>query len=119
MKESCPVFQTANFIGKRWTMVILLELYKGDNPWKRYSQLKKRLPNITPKILSTRLKELKEEGLIEKQIDSTFFPIKSEYALTKSGEAFIDIIKDIKKWALTWKIKNEECCKRDCKMCPF
>ena len=52
MDEDCAVYKTVDFIGKRWTLLILLELYKGENKWKRYNELKRNLMSITPKILS-------------------------------------------------------------------
>ena|SRR3989338_98468 len=116
MEQDCTIYKTANFIGKRWTLLILLELYKGPK-LKRYSEIKAGLKEITPKILSARLKELEKEGLITKKIDASQFPVKCEYALTKSGEDFIKIIQDMKKWALKWKVKNIICEKADCKEC--
>src|SRR3989344_2804931 len=115
MEKECSVRKAVNFLGKRWTLLILLELYKGKSEWKRFSQIKKNLDNITPKILSIRLKELKRENLIEKRVNAAEFPIKSEYKLTKAGKDFINIIKNIKKWSLTWKKKNKTCEERDCK----
>ena len=111
----CTIYKTANFIGKRWTLLILLELFKNPGV-KRYSEIKSKLA-ITPKILSLRLKELEKEGMINKKIDTSKFPIKCEYSLTKSGEDFIKIIKDMKKWALKWKFKNIACEKMDCRNC--
>lgn len=119
MKQDCTIYQTANFIGKRWTLLILLELYRGESKQKRYSEIKKGLTKITPKIFSLRLKELEKEGLISKKVDASSFPVKCEYSLTKSGEDFISIIKDMKKWALKWKIKNIVCEKANCKDCEL
>jgi len=119
MDKDCTIYKTASFIGKRWTLLILLELYKGDSKWKRYSEIKNNLSEITPKIFSTRLKELEKENLIIKKIDTSKFPVKCEYSLTKSGGDFIGIIKDIKKWALKWKIRNIVCEKANCKECKL
>ncbi len=119
MYKRCAVSKTVDFIGKRWTLLILLELYKGKPKRKRYSQLKNKLLDITPKILSARLKELEQEGMITKRVDAKTFPIKCEYSLTESGENFINIIKDIKKWALRWKIKNTRCESGDCRECEL
>ena len=119
MEKNCTVYKTADFIGKKWTMLILLEIYKGEKNKIRYSKLKKSLPDITPKVLSSRLKELILEGLISKHIDTSEFPIKCEYSLTKSGKDFISIIKQMKAWALKWKIKNELCSRSDCLNCPL
>ena len=115
MNKDCTIFKTSNFIGKRWTLLILLELHKEN--YKRYSELKKDLYNITPKILSSRLKELEKQGLIKKKVDNSNFPIKCEYSLTESGKDFIKIIKDIKKWSLKWKFNNSFCQNINCKNC--
>lgn len=119
MDENCTIYQTIDFISKKWTLLILLELYKAHTGKKRYLELKNSLPDITPKILSTRLKELEKQGLITKKIDTSGFPIKCEYALTRSGKDFIQVIKEIKKWGLRWKIKNKVCQQQDCMECEL
>lgn len=119
MKEECSVRKSVNFLGKRWALLILLELYKGKSEWKRFSQIKKSLNNITPKVLSARLKELKREKLIEKRVNVKEFQIKSEYRLTEAGKDFINVIKNIKKWSLKWEKKNKKCYEKDCKDCEF
>ncbi len=119
MDKRCTIFQTAEFIGKRWTILILLELYKGKDRWKRFTDLKESLPNITPKILSMRLKELEKQKLVEKRVDASSFPIKSEYCLTKHGLDFIKVIKEMKNWAIKWDRARGTCALTDCKECEF
>jgi len=119
MDESCTVYKTIDFISKKWSLLILLEIYKSSEGKKRYSEIKNNLIDITPKVLSARLKELEKEGLITKNIDASSFPVKSEYELTKIGIDFISIIKDIKNWALRWKINNKVCERLDCKNCDL
>lgn len=116
MDKTCPVYYASNLIGKRWTILIILELHKGESKAKRFHELKNRLPQLTPKILSMRLKEMEKEGLITKKVDSTTVPIKSEYALTKKGEEFIDIIEHIKQWVLKYRTAKK-CSAKDCKHC--
>ncbi|RME54889.1 transcriptional regulator [Candidatus Woesearchaeota archaeon] len=118
MDNKCTINQVVSFIGKRWTLLVLLELYKHNNTL-RYSQLKRCLPGITPKVLSMRLKELEHEGLILKDLDVSSFPIKTTYTLTPSGIAFLKIIDDMKDWALKWKVKNKACSSSDCRDCPL
>ena len=108
-----------SFMGKKWTMLILLELYKGQVKWKRYSELKKALMDITPKVLSMRLKELEKSGVVKHSVDAKEFPIKSKYRLTESGEDFVKIIKGVKRWGLRWKIKNKVCENTNCEECGF
>ena len=119
VNNECTVYKTMDYIGKKWTVIILLELYKGSKNKKRYSEIKRNIPDITPKVLSSRLKELEKKGMITKKIDSSHFPVKCEYSLTKSGNDFIRIIKDIKHWSLKWKIENKVCEQLDCKYCTL
>lgn len=118
MDKDCAVFKASNIIGKRWTIQIILELYKGQDTWKRYSRLKSRLPGITAKMLSERLKELEKGGIVSKRVDSSVIPIKSEYSLTKQGAGFMDVIKHMKSWSLKCN-PNRSCASRDCKNCEF
>jgi len=117
MQEGCTVNQTVKYIARKWTLLVLLELYKGEGHTRRFSELRICLDGITPKVLSARLKELEKEGLIENMVDASSFPVKSEYTLTESGLEIIDIVKDLKRWALKWKIENIECSCHDCSEC--
>ena len=77
------------------------------------------MKEITPKILSERLKELEKEGLIEHRMDTSSFPVKSEYRLTECGLELIEIVRDVKMWALKWKVDNEPCRLQDCRLCKL
>lgn len=117
MQDSCTVSQTVRYLSKRWTLLIILELYKGDRYTRRFSELRDALAGITPKVLSERLKELEEEEIITRSVDITAFPVRTEYTLTESGLEIVDIIRSIKTWALKWKIDNIPCGEQDCKVC--
>lgn len=117
MQSVCTVNQTVKYLGKKWMLLIILELYKGEDYTLRFTEVKERLPGITAKVLSARLKELEEEGLVEKHVDAGTVPVRSEYTLTASGLGLVDVIKDIKRWALRWKIENRACGAQDCHDC--
>lgn len=117
MQEGCTVNLTVKYIARKWTLLILLELYKGEGHTRRFTELKNCLFGITQKVLSARLRELEKEGLVVNRVDSTLFPVKSEYILTESGLEIIDIVKDMKQWALKWKITNIKCECQDCQQC--
>ena len=117
MQDSCTVSQTVRYLSKRWTLLIILELYKGEGYSRRFSELRDALAGITPKVLSERLKELEEEEIITRNVDATAFPVRTEYTLTESGLEIVDIIRGIKGWALKWKIDNIPCGNQDCKDC--
>lgn len=119
MESKCTVYKISNTIGRKWTLPILLEIYKGKDHTRRYNELKQQIPGITPKILSTRLKDLEKNKIIKKTIDAESFPVKSFYLLTESGLAFIKVIRDIKVWALKYQIKNKDCESKKCDLCEL
>ena len=119
MDDNCTVYRTMNFLSKKWTLVIILELYRGGCPWKRFSEIKRSINGITPKVLSDRLKEMLDEGVIENRIDTSYMPVKSEYRLTEMGVDLVSVAKEVKRWALEWKVNNPVCESRDCIVCEL
>ena len=117
MNKKCQIYDVANLLGKKWSLQILLELCKGKNAWKRYSEIKRKIPKINPRAFSLRLKGLEKEGLIKKKVSVKSFPIKSKYSLTKSGRDFVKVIDAMKKWTLKWKKIDKECKKILCEQC--
>jgi len=84
------------YIGGTWKMPILWRLNKAT---LRYSELKKTLPHIKHKVLSSQLKELEESGLISKKIYAEV-PPKTEYAITEKGKETIPVIEIIRNYGL-------------------
>ena len=117
MNKNCTIYRSTDIIGKKWSLLVLFELYRHNIQEKRYSEIKKALPKITPKLLSLRLKELEKYSLITKKIDAKTFPVKSIYCLTPSGIEFIDVIKSLKKWSLKWHVKSDHCKSTECRYC--
>jgi len=117
MDDACTVNMTVKYLTRKWTLLIILELYKGPKHTRRFSELKDSLGDITQKILSERLRELESEGILVRKVDASTFPVKSEYTLTKSGLELVDVIRGIKMWALKWKIDNIPCGGQDCSVC--
>ena len=119
MDDECTVSSVLDFTAKKWTLLILLEVYKRQPKKVRYSEIKRSIKDITPKLLSVRLKELEKEELLIKTVDSKTFPIKSEYELSNSGKEFVKIIQEMKKWGLKWLPKKKVCDSVNCKDCAF
>ncbi len=116
MHDSCTVYRTVDYLSKKWALLVIFETGRGDE-WKRFNDLKNRMEGVTPKVLSERLKELENEGIIEHRVDDSSIPIRSEYRLTESGKELMSIVQDIKMWALKWKIDNKPCMLLDCDKC--
>lgn len=86
--DDCPVGRTAGIIDGKWTTLIVRDLLSGT---KRYSELQRGIPGITPKMLSARLQMLEANGLVSKKIYPTI-PPKTEYTLTPLGRGMEGVI---------------------------
>lgn len=92
-----PVEFAMDRIGGTWKMPILWRL---KDSIKRYNELKKDIPHITHKMLTSQLRELEEEGFVERKVYAVV-PPKVEYSLTKRGARSIEVINYIRNYGLT------------------
>lgn len=96
MKDACPYVTSAfELLSKKWTGVILHTLSLNSEYQAHFSDLKNGIPNITPRVLSMRLNELLEEGLVTKHESEQHHV----YRLTQKGLDLVSAIKDIENWA--------------------
>jgi DNA-binding HxlR family transcriptional regulator len=97
--ELCARFHRASeLIGRRWTGAIIFVLLKSR---LRFAALSAAIPDITDRMLSDRLRELEEEGIIERTVVPAT-PVRVEYTLTKKGRALASAINAITEWAHRW-----------------
>jgi DNA-binding HxlR family transcriptional regulator len=89
---------TINLIGGKWKSLILWHL--GDNIL-RFSELRRIIPQITPKMLTQQLRELEGSGLVSRFI-YTQIPPKVEYSLTPAGKSLIPILATMCQWGLNY-----------------
>lgn len=95
----CPRFHRASeLIGRRWTGAILYVLLKTRC---RFATLRAAVPGITDRMLSERLQELEEEGIVQRTVVPET-PVRVEYALTKKGRELAAAIEAIAGWAERW-----------------
>ena len=95
----CSQFHRASeLIGRRWTGAIIFVLLKSRC---RFATLRDAIPDITDRMLTERLQELEEEGVIERTVIPEA-PVRVEYALTKKGRALASAIDAIADWAHKW-----------------
>lgn len=96
----CPHFHHAiELIGKRWTGAIVCAL--TERPM-RYGELGKAIPGLSDRLLSQRLRELEEEGLVERQVEPGA-PVRVIYSLTEVGQQLDPVLSELKSWARRWK----------------
>ena len=86
--KSCPIETTFKIIGKRWTVLIIREILRGNTQFNRFME---NIDGISPKVLTERLRELERLGVIRQRIVSDY-PVKVEYSLTDLGRGFEPIL---------------------------
>jgi DNA-binding HxlR family transcriptional regulator len=94
--QFCPVAMAAEIFCSRWTPLILREMYCGT---RRFNDLRRGVPRMSPTLLSKRLVEMREAGIIEEV--STKQGGK-EYQLTIAGEDLKPIVMAMGFWAQRW-----------------
>jgi DNA-binding HxlR family transcriptional regulator len=96
----CPHFHHAiELIGKRWTGAIVCAL--TERPM-RYGELGRTIPGLSDRLLSQRLRELEEEGLVEREVEAGT-PVRVTYSLTDAGQELDPVLSELKSWARRWK----------------
>jgi DNA-binding HxlR family transcriptional regulator len=96
--QFCPVAMAAEVLCTRWTMVVLRELMAGST---RFNELRRGVPRMSPALLSQRLKELEQAGLIARR------PVRGEpgtldYHLTEAGDDLKPVIEAFGRWGQRW-----------------
>lgn len=92
---TCTFEITIDLIGGKWKPIIIWHL--GTKGTKRFSELKRLLPQITQKMLTQQLRELESDGLLERKVYPEV-PPKVEYSLTNSGESLMPILRMMCEW---------------------
>jgi DNA-binding HxlR family transcriptional regulator len=97
--ELCGRFhQASELIGRRWNGAIIFVMLRARC---RFATLRAAIPDITDRMLSQRLQELEQEGIIARVVVPQL-PVRVEYSLTKKGRALGKTIAAITRWAHTW-----------------
>ena len=92
----CPVDVTLNLINKKWSIQIIRDMFFGK---KHFKEFKEDKPQLSNKVLSNCLKELEENGLIEKVVLNTT-PVTTEYYLTEYGKSMNKIVYELAMFTL-------------------
>jgi DNA-binding HxlR family transcriptional regulator len=97
-RQFCPVAMAAEILCSRWTIVLLRELVAGTT---RFNDLRRGLPRMSPALLSQRLKELEEAGVVMRR-PSRADPGVLEYRLTEAGRELEPIVEAFGMWGQRW-----------------
>ncbi len=103
--EACPVSATLELIGGKYKALILWQLSDGK---LRFSQLRQRITQATPKMLTQQLRELENDQLVHRQAYAEV-PPRVEYSLTELGKSVLPILVAMRNWGADYlKSKNLE-----------
>lgn len=102
----CRVFhRSIEIIGRRWTGAIIFSLMKRP---RRFCEFREAVLDLSDRLLTERLKELEECGIIVREV-STTRPIQVLYRLTPKGEALDPIFCALSEWARRWGTDAPPC----------
>lgn len=96
--QFCPVAMAAEILGARWTIVLMRELCAGST---RFNDLRRGVPRMSPALLSKRLRELEQHGIVERRLIHKH-PEAHEYVLTEAGQDLGNVVSSIGFWGQRW-----------------
>jgi DNA-binding HxlR family transcriptional regulator len=92
--QACPVAKSLEFLGERWTLLIVRDLLAGA---RKFQDLQHSLTGIAPNVLSERLKVMEEHGIVARRFYSDH-PPRAEYALTERGKGLGVVVGALAVW---------------------
>jgi DNA-binding HxlR family transcriptional regulator len=101
----CPRFEKAiSLLSQRWTALVIYELLAGS---QRFSAIQSSI-GISGKVLSERLKDLEQQGIIERTVIPDT-PVIIEYSLTEKGQSLEPVLNEVENWSRRWiEVESEE-----------
>lgn len=97
----CPVETTLTLISDKWKILILRDLSTGT---KRFGELKKSINGISPKVLTANLRQMEENGIVNRVVYAEV-PPKVEYSLTDLGHSLKPVLQAMEQWGVEYKKK--------------
>ncbi|HSM83001.1 MAG TPA: helix-turn-helix domain-containing protein [Nodosilinea sp.] len=101
-KLDCPVHLVLSYIGSKWAILILRELFYGN---RRTNEFLSALPGISTKTLTARLRELESYGLVKRTVFPEV-PPRVEYSLTAKGREVQPIMAALSQVGEQWQVQR-------------
>lgn len=102
--RDCQVDEALEIIVGKWKPIILLLLF--ENKVMRFNELKRAIPGITQKMLTTQLRELEEEDIVNREVYAQV-PPKVEYSITAYGKSIEPVLEAMHEWS-TLHLKHKK-----------
>ncbi len=94
--ENSPQKLLFERLSNKWFLMLLSELYTEP---KRFNQLLREHARLSQKMLSQTLKNLEEDGLVDRVVNGNRMPVQVTYKITQFGISLIDIVSPLFKWS--------------------
>jgi len=96
--NDCPIVSAIREIGGEWNLIVIRYLMEGD---MGFNELKRKVTGVSPRTLSSVLKELASKNIVRRDVVSTQ-PFSVLYSLTEKGRTLKPIVDDLGKWGTDW-----------------
>lgn len=103
-ENSCPVTATMQVLGGKWKPILINAIYFTSPA--RFGELKRAVKGITQSMLTSQLRQLEEDGIINRKIYAEI-PPRVEYTLTEFGLTLSPILVAMGEWGKQYKLNNE------------
>ncbi len=104
MDGKCPVETSLELIDGKWKGVALFHLLDVT---LRFNEIRRRIPNVTQRVLTKQLRELEHDGLVIRTVYAEV-PPRVEYRLSPLGETLRPIIIALRNWGTAYKARQME-----------
>ncbi|GMK40954.1 transcriptional regulator [Paenibacillus sp. CCS19] len=94
----CNIEKAVDVLSGKWSFLVLRELFCGT---RRFGELQRCIPAVSPRALTSTLRHLEENGILERHVYATV-PATVEYKLTPKGEDLHQTLHAMKLWAAKW-----------------
>ncbi|NMR35711.1 helix-turn-helix transcriptional regulator [Chryseobacterium aquaticum] len=104
-ENSCPVTATMKVLGGKWKAILINAIYHTSPA--RFGELRRSVKGITQSMLTSQLRELEDDGIINRKIYAEI-PPRVEYTLTEFGLTLSPIILSMADWGKKYKLKKKK-----------
>ena len=101
----CPIRNVLARICDKWSLLIIYTLNAHGGEPVRFNALRKQIPDISPKMLTSTLKTLEADGYVNRKVYAEV-PPRVEYTLTETGYSLKPVLDAMGTWGADYQAKN-------------
>ena len=94
----CPVRNILSRVGDKWSLLLMHHIMHHPEPM-RFSDLRKAIPDISQKVLTSTLRNLEADGFVVRRVYAEV-PPHTDYALTPRAHSFMNACRPMLQWAI-------------------